>query len=312
MAHATYRLLTFSELNGWAEDDHAAALSVFRNTADLLGPDWADCVAALDGVHDPRVYFETHFTPFEISDSSPALFTGYFEPELLGSLTTDDTYRHPLYRMPDGELPTRAEIEDGALDGRDLELVWLADPVEAFFLHIQGSGRVALPGGGTLRVGYAGKNGYLYQSVGKKLIDAGKIDPTEISAERIKDWMRANPTDAKELMRKNQSYVFFRELDVPLESGPIGVMGRSVTAGRTIAVDPGFNIYGAPVWIEKDAPDAMSRLMIAQDTGAAIKGAQRADIFVGTGEKAGHIAGGYQQSGRMVALLPRKLAEGLV
>ncbi len=311
MAHATYRLLTFSELNGWAEDDHAAALSVFRNTADLLGPDWAGCVAALDGADDARMYFETHFVPVEITDGTPALFTGYFEPELAGSLTPDDTYHHPLYRLPEGNLPTRAEIEDGALAGRGLELVWLSDPVEAFFLHIQGSGRVALPDGGTLRVGFAGKNGYPYQSVGKKLIDAGKIDPTEISAERIKDWMRANPTDAKELMRQNQSYVFFRELDVPRESGPIGVMGRSVTAGRTIAVDPEYNTYGAPVWIEKDAPDAIARLMIAQDTGGAIKGAQRADIFVGTGAKAGHIAGSYQQSGRMVALLPRKMAEGL-
>lgn len=312
MAHATYRLLTFSELNGWAEDDHAAALSVFRNTADLLGPDWADCVAALDGAEDARTYFETHLVPVEITDGTPALFTGYFEPELSGSLMPDDTYRHPLYRLPEGDLPTRAEIEDGAMAGRGLELVWLSDPVEAFFLHIQGSGRVALPDGRTLRVGFAGKNGYPYQSVGKKLIDAGKIDPTEISAERIKDWMRAHPTDAKELMRQNQSYVFFRELDVPPESGPIGVMGRSVTGGRTIAVDPEYNTYGAPVWIEKDAPDAIARLMIAQDTGGAIKGAQRADIFVGTGAKAGHIAGSYQQSGRMVALLPRKLAEGLV
>ena len=312
-------VLDYSSLRGWDADDHAAALRVFLNTCpDLSAPDWqALCTVAAQQTN-ARTFFELFFTPVLVEDGNPALFTGYFEPELDGSLTPTPRYRHPLYRMPPEarQQPwlSRRDIEtSGVLQGRGLEIAWVDDPVELFFLQIQGSGRIRLPDGKVLRVGYGGKNGQEYSSIGQELVRRGTYSAHQVSAQVIKNWVRRNPEEGADLLRHNASYVFFRVVDtVAPEHGPVGAMNRSVTAGRSVAVDPSYTPLGAPVWVEKDGAVPMNRLMIAQDTGSAIKGAQRADIFVGTGDKAGRIAGRLKDPGRMVVLLPIQRAYAML
>ncbi len=308
----THTVLDFEDLNGWAEDDHDKALEAFLLTCpDLEDPDWRALCGLAQQKPDATDFFRLFFRPVLIEDGRNALFTGYFEPELNGSLSASARYRYPLYRKPPEaarELPwlTRREIEAGvAMQGRGLEIVWVDDPVEKFFLQIQGSGRVTLPDGQKIRVGYGGANGHEYRSVGAELVRRGIYQAHQVSAQVIKNWVRRNPVAGKELLWHNPSYVFFRRIDsVPAHMGPLGAMNRSVTAGRTIAVDPAYVPLGAPVWIEKEGADPIRRLMIAQDTGSAIKGAQRADIFIGTGDAAGRIAGRLRDPGRMVVLLP--------
>ncbi|NRA98272.1 MAG: murein transglycosylase A [Rhodobacteraceae bacterium] len=318
-AETTSTVLDFKDLDGWADDDHSAALSVFLDTCmDLDGPVWEPICAYARTDPDARSFFELFFRPVLIEDGDPMLFTGYFEPELPGSRVRTSTYRYPLYRLPP-EAPrgqawyTRAQIEQsGVLSNRGLEIVWLSDPVDKFFLQIQGSGRVRLPDGKSVRVGYGGKNGHPYRSIGNELIRRGTFQPHQVSAQAIRNWVRRNPSAGAELLRFNPSYVFFREVSqVPSELGPLGAMNRSITAGRSIAVDPAYTPLGAPVWIEKDGRNPLRKLVIAQDTGAAIKGAQRADIFVGTGEDAGKAAGEIRDPGRMVVLLPLEQAFAL-
>jgi len=304
------QLLDFEDLNGWADDDHGAALTVFRNTCmDLDGSDWAAICAYAETAPDPRAFFELLFRPVLIGGEDPALFTGYFEPELEGSLRRTGRYRFPVYRLPPevtGRWLSREQIEEsGVLEGRGLEIAWVDDPVELFFLQIQGSGRVRLNEGGVLRVGYGGANGHEYRSIGQELVRRGIYDLHQVSADVIKNWVRRNPVLGQELLFHNPSYVFFREVSrVPADQGPLGAMNRSITTMRTVAVDPAFVPLGAPVWIEKDGEAPMRRLMVAQDTGSAIKGAQRADIFFGTGDDAGRAAGRIKDPGRMVVLLP--------
>ena len=316
MAEPTYTILDFDQLSGWADDDHAAALVVFRHTCgDLPERDWTNICAFAATNPDPRAYFETLFRPVLIADGAPMLFTGYYEPELRGALTPDGVYRYPIYALPPG-LPqdqpwlTRQQIEEtGALLGQELEIAYLADPVDVFFLQIQGSGRIRLPGGQVIRVGYAGKNGQPYSSIGAELVTRGIFTTDQVTAGAIRNWMQANPDLRQALLWTNASYVFFRELpDLPADHGPLGAMNRSVTALRSIAVDPSIVPLGAPVWIEKAGDDPMNRLMIAQDTGSAIKGAQRADIFFGTGPDAGLAAGAVRDPGRMIVLLPDSMA----
>jgi membrane-bound lytic murein transglycosylase A len=311
-----YRVLDFSQLDGWADDDHSAALRTFLNTCgDMKDPDWASlCAVAQSEVRlhsNAAAFFELFFRPVMIEDGRPGLFTGYFEPELNGSLTPSSRFRFPIYRMPPeargaGQWLSRSEIEtSGVLANRGLEIVWVDDPVELFFLQIQGSGRVKLQNGRNIRVGYAGANGHEYRSIGAELIRRGTLPSHQVSAEVIKNWVRRNPTEGLELLRHNPSFVFFREVShVPADKGPLGAMNRSVTDLRTIAVDPAFTPLGAPVWIEKDGSNPMRRLMIAQDTGSAIKGAQRADIFFGTGDDAGRAAGQLKDPGRLIVLMP--------
>ena len=310
-------VLTFSDLTGWDADDHASALSVFAETCDTMkGRDWRAACDSAQSASDPRGFFETHFRPVVLGDP-PALFTGYYEPELDGSPVRTPRFAHPVYRRPPefdgkGVWHSRADIErQGLLRGRGLELVWLSDPVEAFFLQIQGSGRIRLPDGTTIRLGFAAKNNHPYRSIGAELVRRGLMDRHKVSAGRIKAWARKNPNDAADILLHNPSFVFFRKLpDLPPEKGPIGAMGRSVTALRSIAVDRDFVPLGAPVWVEKAGDLPLRRLMIAQDTGTAIKGAQRADIFYGTGSAAGRIAGKVKDGGRMVVLLPRAMVLG--
>jgi membrane-bound lytic murein transglycosylase A len=213
-----------------------------------------------------------------------------------------------------GAWYTRGELEEqDLLSGRGLELAYAADPVDVFFLQIQGSGRLRLTDGSLMRVGFAAKNGHDYSSVGQEMVRRGLYQPHQVSAQRIKAWVRANGEAGRQLLHHNKSFVFFREVSqVPAHLGPLGAMNRSITPRRTLAVDPTYTPLGAPVWIEKDGRDPMRRLMVAQDTGSAIKGAQRADIFYGTGDAAGQKAGRVRDPGRMIVLLPIEIALGYV
>lgn len=312
VALADPQVLEFDDLNGWAEDDHEAALTAFVETCgNLRAPEWTALCRVAKTQKSGRAFFELFFRPVLIGGDKPALFTGYYEPELNGSRRYGGRYRYPLYRLPSEvrrgtRWASREEIEDQQLlAGRGLEIAWVDDPVEVFFLQIQGSGRVKLAEGGALRVGYAGANGHEYRSVGQELVRRGVYSRHQVSAQVIKNWVRRNPVDGANLLQHNPSYVFFREVsEVPAEKGPLGAMNRSITTLRTVAVDPKFTPLGAPVWIEKGGKDPLRRLMIAQDTGSAIKGKQRADIFYGTGDKAGRIAGRVKDPGRMIVLLP--------
>lgn len=320
MSETTLSILDFDDLDGWAEDDHAAAFEVFRNTCmDFDAPDWRSLCAAADEFTDARKFFELLFRPVLIEDGDDALFTGYFEPELDGALRPTARFRYPIYRTPpevreQAQWLTRRQIEtSGVMEGRGLEIAWVDDPVELFFLQIQGSGRVRLPDGSYLRVGYGGANGHPYRSIGVELVRRGVYAAHQVSAQVIKNWVRRNPSDGAELLRHNESYVFFREVSrVPSDRGPLGAMNRSITTMRSIAVDPAYTPLGAPVWIEKDGEKPLRRLMIAQDTGSAIKGAQRADIFFGTGDEAGREAGKLKDGGRMIVLLPIQRAYAML
>ncbi len=310
----TAQVLEFETLDGWQADGHLAALNSFLVTCDkLTEPDWIPIckVAATATKSDAsaKAFFEMFFKPVLFGEP-PALFTGYYEPELNGSNVRTPHFAYPIYARPpelrDGEVYlSRAQIEAGALRGRGLEIAWLDDPTEAFFLQIQGSGRINLTDGSVIRVGYAGRNGYGYQSVGQEMIRRGTHSQDEVSAQAIKSWVRQTGTAGQDLLNTNPSFVFFRKITtLGPKDGPIGALGRSITTLRSVAVDPAYTPLGAPVWIEKDGKDPIRSLMIAQDTGGAIKGAQRADIFFGTGDGAGDFAGTIKDPGRMLVLLP--------
>ncbi|MEY4985049.1 MAG: hypothetical protein RIR62_3315 [Pseudomonadota bacterium] len=308
---APAQMLDFEALDGWDSDDHLAALESFRATCDLLSePDWQPIcrlAADIDTADKARDFFQLLFRPMMIGDP-PALFTGYYEPELNGSPVRTPRFAWPIYRRPpdlrDGQVyHSRAAIEAGALRGRGLELAWLNDPVDVYFLQVQGSGRIRMPDGRILRVGYAGRNGHAYRSVGQEMVRRGTHSLDQVSAQEIKSHVRS--TGATALLNVNPSYIFFREIDTlgPAD-GPIGAMGRSITAMRSVAIDPEYTPLGAPVWVEKDGSVPVRQLMVAQDTGGAIKGPQRADIFYGSGDAAGDAAGIVKDGGRLVVLLP--------
>ncbi|KUF09634.1 murein transglycosylase A [Pseudoponticoccus marisrubri] len=319
-AEPEIRILGFEDLEGWGEDDHAAALAAFLETCgDLRDVDWSALCRVAQDATDARAFFELFFRPVMIDDGQDALFTGYFEPELDGSPVRTPRYRYPVYRMPPEAKVTRPWLTrrdiltSGVMEGRGLEIAWVDDPVELFFLQIQGSGRIRFPNGRYVRVGYGGYNGHQYSSVGQELVRRGTYQPHQVSAQVIKNWVRRNPVDGAELLYHNDGYVFFRKVDhVPAHKGPLGAMNRSITTMRTVAVDPAYVPLGAPVWIEKQGRSPLNRLMIAQDTGSAIKGAQRADIFYGTGDAAGREAGRIRDTGRMVVLLPIQRAYAML
>lgn len=282
-------------------------------------------------------FFQKHFQPVVVQGSS-GLFTGYYEPEFEGALRPKPGYATPLLRKPkdlvraktkggyarktsSGLKPyfTRKQIEQGALKGRGLELAWLKDPSDAFFLHIQGSGRIKLDTGGALRVGFAAKNGRPYTPIGKILIDRGEIARENMSMQSIRAWLLLNADQAQALFWKNQSYIFFRKSDASDPNlGPTGAQGVQLTPEHSLAVDRRYTAYGTPLWLETQVPTGQggalvpfARLMVAQDTGTAIKGPVRGDVFFGSGERAGHAAGLMQSPGRLVLLLPKALARRL-
>jgi membrane-bound lytic murein transglycosylase A len=307
-------ILDFEALDGWRDDNHVDALTTFLRTCDLIDqPDWAPiCAMAADVPRDDasaRSFFELFFKPV-IVGKPPALFTGYFEPELDGSPVRSGRFQYPIYRRPpelkEGSVfHSREAIENGAISGRGLELAWLDDPVDVYFLQVQGSGRIRMTDGTVVRVGYAGANGHAYRSIGQEMVRRGTHSLDQVSAPEIASYVRSNPTSGRTLLYTNPSYVFFRKIGtLNPEDGPIGAMGRSITTLRSVAIDPKFTLLGAPVWIEKDGRRPIRRLMVAQDTGGAIKGMQRADIFYGTGSGAGEAAGTVKDGGRMVLLLP--------
>lgn len=319
VAEPNITLLEFDDLPGWADDDHGAAMTAYQVTCgDMRSADWKNLCVIAKQTDDPRAFFELFFKPVLIEDGQPMLFTGYFEPELPGSQRPDERYRYPLYSVPP-DLPdgqpwfTRQEIDEGALEGLGLEIVWLDNPVDLFFLQIQGSGRVRLPDGSLMRVGYGDFNGHSYSSIGAELVARGIYERHQVSADVIRSWVARNPDEGQGLLWTNPSYVFFREVsEVPADRGPLGAMNRSITTLRTVAIDPAFVPLGAPVWIEKDGEIPMNRLMVAQDTGSAIKGAQRADVFFGTGLEAGRTAGNVRDTGRIVVLMPIQRAYAML
>lgn len=317
---ADVSILAFSDLEGWADENHVEALAVFEETCALLNdPQWRP-ICSIAATHDgpARSFFELFFRPVLVEDGEDGLFTAYYEPEIRGSRTSTSRYSHPVYRKPP-ELPVGAQwysrqaIErDRVLEGRGLEIAWVEDPVELQFLQIQGSGRIRLPDGSAIRLGYGGHNGHPFRSLGDELVRRGIYSVHQVSAPVIRSWVRRNPLEGETLLHHNPSYVFFREVGhVPAERGPLGAMNRSITAHRTLAVDPEYTPLGAPVWMEKRGEVSINRLMIAQDTGSRIKGAQRADIFFGTGDDAGMEAGRIRDPGRMVVLLPIQRAYAL-
>ena len=280
---------SFAGLAGWAEDDLAAALAAFR--ANPPGP----LVERARAASDPRAFFETAFRP---GATIPGHYTGYYEPELDGSRTRSDAFPVPIHAMPPGPVTApRAEIE-ALLAGS--EIAWLRDEVDRYFLQVQGSGRIRLDTGETVRVGFAGRNGHPYRSIGKLLVERGVFGP-EIDAEALKAWLRADPARGRAVMAENPSYVMFAPVDLPDDTGPMGTL-CPLTAGRSLAVDPERTALGTPVWVETDG---IARLCIAQDTGSAIRGPGRADLFFGTGEAAGRAAGQLNHPGRFTPLLPR-------
>lgn len=316
--------VSFSQLAGWEKDDHGAALEAFQKSchaarkrgglqARSKGFSEKLClIAQQTAPFNAKEFFEENFEPV-IGNKTKAHFTAYYEPTLKGSRTYSPPYIYPIYAKPP-ELKkgkpffTRAQINNKALEGRGLELLYLADPVEAFFLHVQGSGRIELPDGRTTRVGFAGKNGHAYRSIGKEMIARGYVT-SGASAQVIKDWVRDNPIAGQKLLEHNESYVFFHEIDSlsPTE-GPVGALGVPLTPMRSIAVDPVHVLLGLPVWVNLQTVNEpqFSKLMIAQDVGSAIKGQTRGDLFFGTGDEAGFRAGQVNTNGDFIVLRPRK------
>ncbi|MHB1083359.1 MAG: murein transglycosylase A [Thiobacillus sp.] len=290
-----------------------------------------------------RAFFEQRFQPYQATaddGSVEGMITGYYEPLLKGDRVRTVRARFPLYAVPDdlvavdlasvypelknlrlrGRLvgnklvpyPTRREIEKAAGNGNGnaftgKPIAWAEDPVDLFFLQIQGSGRIELPDGSHMRVGYADQNGHPYQSIGKLLVERGELKLEQASMQGIKDWGAKNPDKLPDLLASNPSFVFFRELPDGLP-GPLGSLGVPLTGGRSIAVDPRFLPLGAPVFLAATQPNSsqpLNKLVMAQDTGGAIKGGVRADFFWGFGNAAGELAGRMKQRGRMWVLLPK-------
>lgn len=318
----------YAGLAGWTGADHEKALAVFLGTAriargaDALGvsrDDWRAVAALIEddlaAGADARAAIERRLRPQRTGVSGgDARFTAYYEPELAGARTRFGPYQHPIHARPP-ELGarayhSRADIMAGALDGRGLELFWLADPVAAFFLQIQGSGRIRLAEGGLARVGFAGKNNRRYVAIGRLLVERGEMTVETATADAIKAWLRRDPARGAALMDQNPSYVFFEEKpELGSEDGPIGALGAPLTAGVSIAVDPAHHPLGAMIWAEATGVEGYEgRLMVAQDVGGAIKGPQRADLFIGVGDAAGSFAGDVRAGGRLITLLPRPVA----
>ncbi len=312
--------------------------------------DWRDaCSNAANVLPDDggatRIFFETEFVPYRINEgeNEEGLFTGYFEPELMGSTIRQGEFQTPLYGLPDdlisidlghfrddfmgqrlaGRLEegrlvpydTRGEIARNGLDQAE-ELVFIDDPIDAFFLAIQGSGRVRLEDGAVVRAAYAGQNGHPYTAIGAVLIRQGELTREETSMQSIRAWLDANPDGAQALLDQNASFIFFslEPLDDPA-LGARGTQGVSLTAEASLAIDASAHPLGVPIWVETTAPigeepeTQFHRLLVAQDTGGAINGALRGDIYWGVGEDAGEIAGRMRSVGKMTVLLPRIIAD---
>jgi membrane-bound lytic murein transglycosylase A len=359
LSEAQYEPAMYSDIAGWAEDDHDAGFASFRNSCKALLRKSADALegrpmqAALQKVcrkvadvdtskpGAARAFFENNFSPIKIAPlgTPDGFLTGYYEPIVEGVTEPTKGYDWPLYRKPASLLTggrmavagaaagkkkarkkklvqfyDRAAIDDGVLAGRNLEICWLKDPIDAFFIHIQGSVRVRTEDGKIMRLNYQAQNGHPYYAVGRWLIERKIVAKEDMSMDRIREWMERNPAEGKELRRRNKSYIFFRETGLSNDQEPLGAQGVSLTPGRSIAVDRNLHVYGTPFFISAQLPiedeksaEVFQRLMIAQDTGGAIIGPARADLYFGAGDEAASIAGRIKHNGRFVMLLPHEL-----
>jgi membrane-bound lytic murein transglycosylase A len=338
----------WESVSGWLEDDPVPALQAFVQSCQSLRfrPQWqtvcaeAVTIAAADSA-SARFFFEERFIPHQVrkpDGSDKGMITGYYVPDLKGSRIPTARYRYPLFAVPDDLLVidlrsvypelgdyrlrgriegrrvvpywNREDIDSGKATMAGRELFWVEDAVELFFLQIQGSGRINLENGERVMVNYAEQNGHPYRSIGKTLIERGEMTSSQMSMQNIKAWARKNPDRTSLLLNENPSYVFFRELPADVQSPP-GALGVPLTPGRSIAVDPRTIPLGAPVFVNTtwpNSPAPLNRLMLAQDTGGAIKGPVRADFFWGMGDQAGELAGRMKQDLRLWVLLPREAA----
>lgn len=333
-------------LPGWAEEPMGEALATFRQSCVVLQsqPAWQGVCAAAAAVPDDAAdrdiaqFFESRFAPHQVinaDETDTGTITGYYEPLLRGSRTRNNRFRYPVYGLPPdlvvvdlsslhpdlrhkrlrGRLEgnrlvpyhSRGEIDAEQSPLRGQEIAWVDDPVELFFLHIQGSGQIQLENGERVRIGYAEQNGHPFRSVASLLIRRGELPAERTSLEGMRDWARKHPTRARQYLNANPSFVFFRELPRDL-TGPLGTLGVPLTSARSLAVDPRVIPLGVPVFLDATWPatrQPLRRLMVAQDTGGAIAGAVRADFYWGFGDEAGRIAGRTRQQGRMWVLLPK-------
>jgi membrane-bound lytic murein transglycosylase A len=327
--------VSYQDLPGWKEDQILKALPALRRSCSVLlkkGPstpmltrscgngvagDWRPfCTQILDNPPQTdatlRRLIQRYLRPYQASSSNETtgLFTGYDEPELKGAKHRRGRYQTPLYRLPGARVPykgmPRSRIVKGGLKGHQLELTWVDDPVAAFFLQIQGSGRVRLEDGSLMRIGYAGTNGCGYYAIGKALIERGALSTRTVSRQSIRKWLKAHPREAESVMSLNKSYVFFK---VRHGEGPIGSQGVALTPQRSLAVDRDYIPLGTPLWVDLDHPDdgapRIRSLVVAQDTGGAIKGPVRGDLFWGCGATADDLAGRMRSRGEYYLLLPK-------
>ncbi len=328
--------ISFNEIPGWTEDKHSEALVAFRESCPKLvagsetrivtdggekvvaSAEWrqictsAAAIRAGDNAASRR-FFEDNFRPLVVQ--SPAKLTGYFEPELRGSRAPSRLFTVPVYRRPSDltgqPYYTRAEIEQGVLKGKGLEVAWVQDPVALFEAQVQGNGRIHLAEGGMLNLAFDGSNNRPYTAIGSVLVDMGVMKRENVTWPAIRDWLKRNPTRGREVMRRNERYIFFKDTRT---RGPVGAQGVPLTAQRSLAVDPAYTPFGTPVWIETTRPvyrragatESYRRLMVAQDSGAAIKGPARGDIFFGMGPRAADWAGRMVGGGRAIVLIPNK------
>ncbi|CAI3947297.1 murein transglycosylase A [Commensalibacter communis] len=309
--------------------------------------DWLQSCNAANAVNvaDPaqaKQFFETWLQPYQYTiNGTTGKVTGYYEPDVEGSTVRTDVYKVPVYRKPrdliarkntDGQIEygfiqgglfvpyyTRAQIDQGALSGKGLEIAWVKDPIDLFFMQIQGSGRIVLPDGQILRLGYAGKNGQPYTALGRLMIDQGLMDSQSINMFSVRAWLHSHPEQAVSLMEQNKNYVFFRRLtDQRHDTGPIGTLGAPLTAGRSVAVDKQWIPLGVPLWLETTMPSPAQnqtdslvrypwkRMVFAQDVGGGVTGMSRVDLFTGWGAQAGWYAGLMNEEGKVFILLPRR------
>ncbi len=311
---------SFDALVGWNVQDHGAALRAFQASCKAGVKPRAEQGATIDAEAWKRVcgiamqtapanaaaFFEAHFTLQALPTDPESLITSYYIPLLEGSLERTDEYRWPIYAVPDDfaqPYHSREKIESGALAARGLEIAWLRDPVMRFFLHVQGSGHLRLPDGRIVTLKYAAKNGLPYTAIGKVLIERGHLTRENVSLQTIRDYLTAHPEQQAEIMNHNDSYVFF-SLD---ESGamPVGGQGVPLTPEHSLAIDPAYWPYGLPIYLDVRAEQPFQRLVITQDTGSAIRGAQRADWFAGLGADAEAKAGGLAAQANWYRLVPK-------
>jgi membrane-bound lytic murein transglycosylase A len=304
IAHLTASAQTaFAELPGWGSDHLAETRPALLAQCGVM-PSWQKLCNSAKKLPEAdhaawRAFYEQHFTIEPVD--SPALITGYYEPIIQASLTRTDAFPAALHGLPEAakRQQSRAQIKAEPVESRPV-IAWLPSETEAFFTHIQGTALLQI-GSQTQRVGYAGDNGQAYHPIGKTLIEQGHLTQANVSMQSIKTWLSTNPQQAQSLMNLNPRYIYFKPIASAANSGPIGAQGIALTAKRSIAVDRTQTPYGTPVFINITLPNgqAFKQLTFAQDTGAAIVGAARADVFIGSGDAAGALAGEMKQTGRI-------------